>query len=45
MRSPQREAGRPVPSSILKGNPAANINDVENVILVFKDGVVTPAGS
>ena len=24
---------------IVKGNPAANINDVENVILVFKDGV------
>ena len=24
---------------IVKGNPAANINDIENVILVFKDGV------
>jgi imidazolonepropionase-like amidohydrolase len=24
---------------IVKGNPAANINDVENVITVFKDGV------
>jgi hypothetical protein len=24
---------------IVKGNPAANINDVENVLLVFKDGV------
>jgi imidazolonepropionase-like amidohydrolase len=24
---------------IVKGNPAANINDVENVVLVFKDGV------
>jgi hypothetical protein len=24
---------------IVKGNPAATINDVENVILVFKDGV------
>jgi imidazolonepropionase-like amidohydrolase len=24
---------------IVKGNPAANINDVENVIVVFKDGV------
>jgi imidazolonepropionase-like amidohydrolase len=24
---------------IVKGNPAASINDVENVILVFKDGV------
>jgi hypothetical protein len=24
---------------IVKGNPATNINDVENVILVFKDGV------
>jgi imidazolonepropionase-like amidohydrolase len=24
---------------IVKGNPAAKINDVENVIVVFKDGV------
>jgi imidazolonepropionase-like amidohydrolase len=24
---------------IVHGNPAANINDVENVIVVFKDGV------
>lgn len=24
---------------IVKGNPARNINDVENVIVVFKDGV------
>jgi hypothetical protein len=24
---------------IVRGNPAANINDVENVIVVFKDGV------
>jgi imidazolonepropionase-like amidohydrolase len=24
---------------IVKGNPAANIHDVENVIVVFKDGV------
>ncbi len=24
---------------IVKGNPAANINDIENVIVVFKDGV------
>jgi hypothetical protein len=24
---------------IVKGNPAANINDIENVIIVFKDGV------
>jgi len=24
---------------IVKGNPAVNINDVENVIIVFKDGV------
>jgi imidazolonepropionase-like amidohydrolase len=24
---------------IVKGNPAANINDVENVVVVFKDGV------
>ena len=24
---------------IVKGNPATNINDVENVIVVFKDGV------
>ena len=24
---------------IVKGNPAANINDVENVTIVFKDGV------
>jgi imidazolonepropionase-like amidohydrolase len=24
---------------IVKGNPAANIDDIENVIVVFKDGV------
>jgi imidazolonepropionase-like amidohydrolase len=24
---------------IVKGNPAANIDDIENVIIVFKDGV------
>src|SRR5690349_4812728 len=29
---------------IVKGNPAANINDVENVIVVFKDGVGYDSG-
>jgi hypothetical protein len=32
-------AGKDADLFIVKGNPAANINDVENVILVFKDGV------
>jgi imidazolonepropionase-like amidohydrolase len=32
-------AGKNADLMIVKGNPAANINDVENVILVFKDGV------
>jgi imidazolonepropionase-like amidohydrolase len=32
-------AGKNADLFIVKGNPAANINDVENVILVFKDGV------
>ncbi|HEX8840751.1 MAG TPA: amidohydrolase family protein [Sphingomicrobium sp.] len=32
-------AGKNADLMIVRGNPAANINDVENVILVFKDGV------
>ena len=32
-------AGKNADLFIVKGNPAANINDVENVIVVFKDGV------
>src|SRR5438270_2826482 len=32
-------AGKDADLFIVKGNPAANINDVENVIVVFKDGV------
>ena len=32
-------AGKNADMFIVKGNPAANINDVENVIVVFKDGV------
>jgi imidazolonepropionase-like amidohydrolase len=32
-------AGKNADLVIVKGNPAANINDVENVITVFKDGV------
>jgi imidazolonepropionase-like amidohydrolase len=32
-------AGKNADLLIVKGNPAANINDVENVIVVFKDGV------
>jgi imidazolonepropionase-like amidohydrolase len=32
-------AGKNADLVIVKGNPAATINDVENVILVFKDGV------
>ena len=32
-------AGKSADLFIVKGNPAANINDVENVIVVFKDGV------
>ena len=32
-------AGKNADLFIVKGNPAANINDVENVITVFKDGV------
>jgi imidazolonepropionase-like amidohydrolase len=32
-------AGKNAELFIVKGNPAANINDVENVIIVFKDGV------
>ena len=32
-------AGKNADLMIVKGNPAANINDVENVIVVFKDGV------
>jgi imidazolonepropionase-like amidohydrolase len=32
-------AGKNADLFIVKGNPAANISDVENVILVFKDGV------
>ena len=31
-------AGKNADLLIVKGNPAANINDVENVVLVFKDG-------
>jgi len=32
-------AGKNADLFIVKGNPAANINDLENVIVVFKDGV------
>jgi imidazolonepropionase-like amidohydrolase len=32
-------AGKDADLFIVKGNPAANINDVENIIVVFKDGV------
>ncbi len=32
-------AGKNADLSLVKGNPAANIGDVENVIVVFKDGV------
>src|SRR5215218_1417855 len=32
-------AGKNADLFIVKGNPAATINDVENVIVVFKDGV------
>jgi Amidohydrolase family len=32
-------AGKNADLFIVKGNPAANINDVENVVVVFKDGV------
>jgi imidazolonepropionase-like amidohydrolase len=32
-------AGKRADLFIVKGNPAANINDVENVIVVFKDGI------
>jgi imidazolonepropionase-like amidohydrolase len=32
-------AGKDADLFLVKGNPAANINDVENVIVVFKDGV------
>jgi imidazolonepropionase-like amidohydrolase len=32
-------AGKNADLFIVKGNPAVNINDIENVILVFKDGV------
>ncbi|MGH8158575.1 MAG: amidohydrolase family protein [Rhodanobacter sp.] len=33
------EAGKAADLVLLKGNPAANIKDIENVALVFKDGV------
>ena len=32
-------AGKNADPFIVKGNPAANIGDIENVITVFKDGV------
>ena len=32
-------AGKNADLFIVKGNPAANIGDIENVIVVFKDGV------
>jgi imidazolonepropionase-like amidohydrolase len=32
-------AGKNADLVIVKGNPAANINDIENVVTVFKDGV------
>jgi hypothetical protein len=32
-------AGKNADLFIVKGNPATNINDVENVLVVFKDGV------
>jgi len=32
-------AGKQADLMIVKGNPAANINDIENVHIVFKDGV------
>lgn len=33
------EAGKAADLVLIKGNPAANIKDIENVALVFKDGV------
>jgi hypothetical protein len=32
-------AGKDADVVLVKGNPAANINDVENIVTVFKDGV------
>ena len=32
-------AGKNADLVIVKGNPAANIADIENVVTVFKDGV------
>ena len=32
-------AGKDADFFIVRGNPAANINDIENVSVVFKDGV------
>jgi imidazolonepropionase-like amidohydrolase len=37
-------AGKNADLFIVKGNPATNINDVENVIIVFKDGVGYDSG-
>jgi len=37
-------AGKNADLFIVKGNPATNINDVENVIVVFKDGVGYDSG-
>ncbi|HEY9029584.1 MAG TPA: amidohydrolase family protein [Burkholderiaceae bacterium] len=33
------DAGKAADLVLVKGNPAANIRDIENVVLVFKDGV------
>ena len=33
------EAGKAADLVLVKGNPAANIRDIENVVIVFKDGV------
>src|SRR3546814_15040149 len=33
------DAGKAADLVLVKGNPASNIKDIENVVLVFKDGV------
>jgi len=33
------EAGKAADLVLIRGNPATNIKDIENVVLVFKDGV------
>lgn len=37
-------AGKDADLFIVKGNPATNIDDVENVLIVFKDGVAYDSG-